>query len=101
MSVQEILEDDSPEREPVVLIDEMDNDSIYNDPDDGLQERYDLILLGTGLVESIVACAAARIGKSVLHLDKCNYYGRECTGSSLEQFLTKCRSSFEETLASE
>ena len=63
--------------------------------DDALKDSYDLVLYGTGLVESIVACAASRAGKSVLHLDKYNYYGRECTGSSLEQFLSRAQDNFD------
>lgn len=63
--------------------------------DDSLRDYYDLILYGTGLVESIVACAASRAGKSVLHLDKYNYYGRECAGSSLEQFLSRAQDNFD------
>ena len=61
--------------------------------DDGsrLKTHYDLVCCGTGLVESIVACAAARAGKSVLHLDKNNFYGRECTSSPLDSFLSRCR----------
>ncbi|KAI9592154.1 GDP dissociation inhibitor [Syncephalis fuscata] len=37
--------------------------------------QYDVLLLGTGLVESIVAAALAQAGKSVLHLDANDYYG--------------------------
>ncbi|KAK4014698.1 rab proteins geranylgeranyltransferase component A 1 [Daphnia magna] len=35
----------------------------------------DLIVVGTGLVESIVASAASRIGKQVVHLDHRDFYG--------------------------
>jgi len=61
---------------------------------EGIQKEYDLILFGTGLVESIVACAAARAGKSVLHVDKYNFYGRENTSASLDQFLSRSRRAF-------
>ena len=63
--------------------------------EEGLKAEYDVILYGTGLVESILACAAARAGKSVLHLDKNGFYGRECTGGSLEFFLTQNRLPFQ------
>uniref|UniRef100_A0A0A9XFE1 Rab proteins geranylgeranyltransferase component A n=1 Tax=Lygus hesperus TaxID=30085 RepID=A0A0A9XFE1_LYGHE len=43
---------------------------------DDLPSSYDVVVVGTGLVESIVAAAAARIGKQVLHIDKNKYYGQ-------------------------
>ncbi|XP_058834911.1 rab proteins geranylgeranyltransferase component A [Topomyia yanbarensis] len=43
--------------------------------EDDLPTEYDLIVIGTGLSESIVAAAASRIGKTVLHLDCNEYYG--------------------------
>lgn len=33
-------------------------------------QHFDVIVLGTGLTESILAAALAKIGKKVLHLDK-------------------------------
>ena len=42
---------------------------------DSLPEKFDLVVVGTGLVESMVAAAAARLGHSVLHLDTASYYG--------------------------
>lgn len=44
---------------------------------DSLQNEFDVIVLGTGLTESIVAAACARAGKSVLHVDKNDYYGTD------------------------
>nr|CAH0099335.1 unnamed protein product [Daphnia galeata] len=35
----------------------------------------DLLVIGTGLTESIVASAASRIGKQVVHVDHRNFYG--------------------------
>jgi RAB protein geranylgeranyltransferase component A len=46
-----------------------------NLPNDTLPGEFDVIVVGTGLVQCIVAAAAARIGKSVLHLDGNPYYG--------------------------
>ena len=43
--------------------------------DEGLLLNYDVILCGTGLVQSIVASALARAGKSVLHVDGAEQYG--------------------------
>lgn len=47
----------------------------YNEDNDGLKKHYDIIVLGTGLVESIIACASSKAGKSVLHLEKNDFYG--------------------------
>ena len=71
--------------------DTVEGPEVDEEDPDGLLPEYDLVLFGTGLVEAIVACAAARAGKSVLHLDKYNNYGRECNGLSLEQFLRRAR----------
>lgn len=40
-----------------------------------LETEFDLLVIGTGLTESIVAAAASRIGKSVLHIDPNEFYG--------------------------
>ncbi|XP_018335207.1 rab proteins geranylgeranyltransferase component A 2 [Agrilus planipennis] len=40
-----------------------------------LPSEFDLIVIGTGLTESIIAAAASRIGKNVLHADSNSYYG--------------------------
>jgi len=37
--------------------------------------NFDVIVIGTGLTESIIAAAASRIGKQVLHIDHRDYYG--------------------------
>ena len=38
---------------------------------------YEVIVIGTGLEESIVAAAVARNGHSVLHIDTKDYYGED------------------------
>jgi RAB protein geranylgeranyltransferase component A len=43
--------------------------------EEGLLLHYDVVLCGTGLVQSILASALARAGKSVLHCDGNDYYG--------------------------
>ncbi|XP_017757912.1 PREDICTED: rab proteins geranylgeranyltransferase component A 1 [Eufriesea mexicana] len=43
--------------------------------EDYLPNEYDVVVVGTGMTESIVAAAASRIGKKVLHLDSDEYYG--------------------------
>ena len=49
-------------------------------------KQFDCILLGTGLVQSIVAGALAYSGKSVLHLDKNEYYGGSAASLTLDEF---------------
>lgn len=43
--------------------------------DEDLPTEFDLVVVGTGFVESIVAAAASRIGKTVLHIDPNDFYG--------------------------
>jgi RAB protein geranylgeranyltransferase component A len=43
--------------------------------EEGLLTKYDVVVCGTGLVQSILASALARAGKSVLHCDAQGYYG--------------------------
>uniref|UniRef100_A0A8R1E329 Rab proteins geranylgeranyltransferase component A n=1 Tax=Caenorhabditis japonica TaxID=281687 RepID=A0A8R1E329_CAEJA len=45
--------------------------------DEKLPESVDVIVLGTGLPEAVLASACARAGLSVLHLDRNEYYGGE------------------------
>ncbi|KAG7516044.1 rab proteins geranylgeranyltransferase component A 1-like [Solea senegalensis] len=41
---------------------------------EGLPCEFDVVILGTGLVESVVAAACSRVGQRVLHLDRRSYY---------------------------
>jgi len=50
-----------------------------------MDEEYDVIICGTGLVESILSGCLSQDKKKVLHMDKNSYYGGE--GASLN--LTK------------
>lgn len=46
------------------------------DTDQGLErDEYDVVVIGTGLAESIIASSCAKRGLSVLHLDRNDYYG--------------------------
>ncbi|XWS58836.1 hypothetical protein CRYUN_Cryun08bG0068100 [Craigia yunnanensis] len=47
---------------------------------------FDLIVIGTGLPESIVAAAASTASKSVLHLDPNPFYGSHFSSLSLTDF---------------
>ncbi|KAJ8266048.1 hypothetical protein GJAV_G00125300 [Gymnothorax javanicus] len=41
---------------------------------DNLPTEFDVVVLGTGLAESVIAAACSRVGQRVLHLDRRNYY---------------------------
>jgi len=49
-----------------------------------LPDSFQVVVVGTGLVESIVAAAAARNGQTVLHIDTAGYYGGDFASFSLE-----------------
>eukprot|EP00026_Physarum_polycephalum_P000429 Phypoly_transcript_00430.p2 GENE.Phypoly_transcript_00430~~Phypoly_transcript_00430.p2 ORF type:complete len:647 (-),score=156.84 Phypoly_transcript_00430:69-2009(-) len=51
-----------------------------------LETEYDVIVLGTGFVESVIAGAAARQGKKVLHLDHNDFYGGYASSNHLSGF---------------
>eukprot|EP01033_Poteriospumella_lacustris_P008132 gene8132-5856_t len=54
----------------------MSEDEVEQEASGSVNENeFDLIILGTSLIESIVACAAARNGKRVLHVDHRDHYG--------------------------
>lgn len=42
---------------------------------DGLPTEFDVVIIGTGLPESILAAACSRSGQRVLHIDSRSYYG--------------------------
>ncbi|XP_077142597.1 rab proteins geranylgeranyltransferase component A 1 [Ranitomeya variabilis] len=61
---------------------------------DELPAELDVVLLGTGLPESIIAAACSRIGQRVLHLDSKNYYGgnwASFTFSGLQTWIADCQ----------
>jgi RAB protein geranylgeranyltransferase component A len=71
----------------------MEMETAPHPPDDDqeagyLKAHYDVIICGTGLVESIVSCAASRCGLEVLHLDRNNYYGSNFATFNLKEFLS-------------
>ncbi|MCO5552723.1 hypothetical protein L7F22_006240 [Adiantum nelumboides] len=51
---------------------------------------FDLIVLGTGLPQCLVAAAAAVNGHSVLHLDTCDFYGSHWASFPLQDFSDWC-----------
>ncbi|XP_029462447.1 rab proteins geranylgeranyltransferase component A 1 [Rhinatrema bivittatum] len=59
-----------------------------------LPSEFDVVILGTGLPESIIAAACSRIGQRVLHIDLKNYYGgnwASFTFSGLLSWLEECK----------
>ncbi|KAJ2689044.1 hypothetical protein IWW39_001765 [Coemansia spiralis] len=50
-------------------------------------EEFDTIVLGTGLLESIIASELAAADKKVLHIDRNPYYGGRCACFTLSAFI--------------
>ncbi|KAK1410526.1 hypothetical protein QVD17_37063 [Tagetes erecta] len=50
--------------------------------------NFDLIVIGTGLPESIIAAAASTAGKSVLHLDPNSNYGSHYSSLTLNDLIS-------------
>ncbi|XP_032557923.1 rab proteins geranylgeranyltransferase component A 1 isoform X2 [Chiroxiphia lanceolata] len=55
---------------------------------DNLPSEFEVVVLGTGLPESIVAAACARSGQRVLHVDSRNYYGGSWASFSFSGLLS-------------
>ncbi|XP_058053023.1 rab proteins geranylgeranyltransferase component A 1 isoform X3 [Ahaetulla prasina] len=55
---------------------------------DHLPSEFDVVVIGTGLPESIIAAACARSGQRVLHVDSRNYYGGNWTSFSFSGLLS-------------
>ncbi|XP_051903616.1 rab proteins geranylgeranyltransferase component A 1 isoform X1 [Hippocampus zosterae] len=53
-----------------------------------LPSEFDVVLVGTGLTESVVAAACARVGQRVLHLDTRTYYASKWASFTLNALLT-------------
>lgn len=57
------------------------------DNDDmGIPSEFDVVVIGTGLSESILAGALCRIGQRVLHIDDRDYYGGSQATFNLKDF---------------
>jgi Rab proteins geranylgeranyltransferase component A len=52
-----------------------------------LPSEFDLVVIGTGFQESVIAAAASRIGKIVLHIDENDFYGGFWSSFNLENFI--------------
>ncbi|XP_014714407.1 rab proteins geranylgeranyltransferase component A 2 [Equus asinus] len=55
---------------------------------DSLPTEFDVIVIGTGLPESILAAACSRSGQRVLHLDSRSYYGGNWASFSFSALLS-------------
>lgn len=58
-----------------------------------MDEKYDVIVLGTGLTECILSGLLSVEGKKVLHIDKQDFYGGESASLNLSQLYSKFRPS--------
>jgi RAB protein geranylgeranyltransferase component A len=54
-------------------------------------DEYDVVVLGTGLVECIMSSLLSMEGKKVLHMDRNDYYGGECASLNLTQVHNRRR----------
>lgn len=57
------------------------------------EDQYEVVVVGTGLVECIVAGAAARLSKKVVHLDPNDFYGEDWASFQLQDLVKYVRSS--------
>ncbi|KAL2096145.1 hypothetical protein ACEWY4_008293 [Coilia grayii] len=55
---------------------------------DNLPSEFDVVILGTGLTESIIASACSRVGQRVLHIDRRNYYSSKWAGFNFNSLLS-------------
>ncbi|KAI8811453.1 GDP dissociation inhibitor-domain-containing protein [Cladochytrium replicatum] len=62
-------------------------DDRSDEPQHLLPSSFDVIVIGTGLTESITSAALSRAGLSVLHLDSQPFYGGHGTTLRLDQLL--------------
>lgn len=59
-----------------------------------LPSEFDIVVVGTGFSESIIAAAASRVGKTVLHVDENEYYCGFWASFNLDSFMShleRCR----------
>ncbi|PFX22300.1 Rab proteins geranylgeranyltransferase component A 1 [Stylophora pistillata] len=55
--------------------------------EDKLPEEFDVIVLGTGFPESVVAASLSRVGLKVLHLDRNDYYSGQWATFTFDNLL--------------
>lgn len=54
-----------------------------------MDDKYDAIVLGTGLTECVLSGLLSVSGMKVLHMDRNAYYGGECASLNMEQLYEK------------
>nr|XP_020469592.1 rab proteins geranylgeranyltransferase component A 1-like [Monopterus albus] len=62
-----------------------------------LPSEFDIVILGTGLAESVVAAACSRVGQRVLHLDRQRYYAANWASFTFNGLLTWIQEHLEES----
>ncbi|XP_014843899.1 PREDICTED: rab proteins geranylgeranyltransferase component A 1-like [Poecilia mexicana] len=65
-----------------------DRASSANMATEDLPSDFDIVILGTGLTESVVAAACSRVGQRVLHLDRRSYYAGNWASFTFNGLLT-------------
>ncbi|XP_075888216.1 rab proteins geranylgeranyltransferase component A 1 isoform X2 [Nelusetta ayraudi] len=53
-----------------------------------LPSEFDVVILGTGLAESVVSAALSRVGQRVLHVDRRSYYAADWASFTFNGLLT-------------
>uniref|UniRef100_A0AAQ4QQB9 RAE1/2 domain-containing protein n=2 Tax=Gasterosteus aculeatus aculeatus TaxID=481459 RepID=A0AAQ4QQB9_GASAC len=61
-----------------------------------LPSEFDVVILGTGLAESVVAAAFSRVGQRVLHIDRRSYYAANWASFTFNSLLTWIQQHHEE-----
>ncbi|XP_041808306.1 rab proteins geranylgeranyltransferase component A 1 [Chelmon rostratus] len=62
-----------------------------------LPSEFDVVILGTGLAESVVAAAFSRVGQRVLHVDRRSYYAANWASFTFNGLLTWIQQHHEES----
>ncbi|XP_026166127.1 rab proteins geranylgeranyltransferase component A 1 isoform X3 [Mastacembelus armatus] len=62
-----------------------------------LPSEFDIVILGTGLAESVVAAACSRVGQRVLHLDRRSHYAANWASFTFNGLLTWIQEHHEES----
>nr|XP_046266484.1 rab proteins geranylgeranyltransferase component A 1 [Scatophagus argus] len=62
-----------------------------------LPSEFDVVILGTGLAESVVAAAFSRVGQRVLHVDRRSYYAANWASFTFNGLLTWIQEHHEES----
>ncbi|XP_029956715.1 rab proteins geranylgeranyltransferase component A 1 [Salarias fasciatus] len=63
-----------------------------------LPSEFDVVILGTGLAESVVAAACSRVGQRVLHLDRRSHYAAAWASFTFNGLLSWIQQHHEESL---